>query len=196
MALMYKTPFAQSPRQGPCAMSKKGFTTTNLHADRRGNPEHGVLHKPIHPSVAYGYQNARHLAEVFQGKRAGYSYGRQVNPTVTALQERITLMEDGLASVAFATGMAAIGSTLLSLLRAGDHLVSSAFLFGNTNSLFLTLQQLGIEVSFVDATNVDNVAAEIRGNTRPALRCGQHHDNAVPVPAKIGQGQPDRQFLD
>lgn len=147
-------------------MSKKGFSTTNLHSDRRSNPEHGVLHKPVHPSVAYGYEDARHLAEVFQGTRAGYNYGRQLNPTVTALQDRVTQMEDGLASVAFATGMAAIGSTLLSLLRAGDHVVSSAFLFGNTNSLFLTLQQLGVEITFVDATEAGNVAAEIRANTR------------------------------
>jgi O-acetylhomoserine (thiol)-lyase len=147
-------------------MSKKGFTTTNLHSDRRGKPEHGVLHKPVHTSVAYGYDDARHLAEVFQGTRAGYNYGRQLNPTVTALQDRVTQMEDGLASVAFATGMAAIGSTLLSLLRAGDHIVSSAFLFGNTNSLFLTLQQLGIDVSFVDATDVENVIAASRENTR------------------------------
>lgn len=147
-------------------MSKKGFTTTNLHSDRRGNPEHGVLHKPIHPSVAYGYEDARQLAEVFQGKRPGYNYGRQMNPTVTALQDRVTAMEDGLASVAFATGMAAIGSTLLSLLKAGDHVISSAFLFGNTNSLFLTLQRLGIEVSFVDATQVEHVRAAVRDTTR------------------------------
>ncbi|MEX2470107.1 MAG: cystathionine gamma-synthase family protein [Pseudohongiellaceae bacterium] len=145
---------------------KKGFCTTNLHSDRRGKPEHGVLHKPIHPSVAYGYEDARHLAEVFQGKRAGYNYGRQMNPTVSALQERVTAMEQGIATVAFATGMAAIASTLLSLLRQGDHVVSSAFLFGNTNSLFGTLNNLGIEVSFVDATEADNVQAAIRDNTR------------------------------
>jgi len=147
-------------------MAKKGFTTTNLHSDRRDNPEHGVLHKAIHPSVAYGYTDSRHLAEVFQGKRAGFNYGRQLNPTVTALQKRITAMEDGIDSVAFATGMGAISSTLLSLLRAGDHIVSSAFLSGNTNSLFGTLQNLGIDISYVDATDVDAVAAAITANTR------------------------------
>lgn len=147
-------------------MSKKGFTTTNLHSDRKGEPEHGVLHKAIHPSVAYGYEDARHLAEVFQGKRAGYNYGRQLNPTVTALQERITAMEDGLATVAFATGMGAISSTLMSLLRQGDHIVSSAFLFGNTNSLLGTLQLLGIDVTFVDATDVKNVEEAITSNTK------------------------------
>ena len=125
-----------------------------------------MLHKAIHPSVAYGYEDARHLAEVFQGKRAGYNYGRQLNPTVTALQNRITKMEDGIATVAFATGMAAISSTMLSLLKSGDHLVASAFLFGNTNSFFGTLQRLGIEVSFVDATSSDAVAEAIKSNTR------------------------------
>ncbi len=147
-------------------MPKKGFNTTNLHSDRRDNPEHGVLHKAIHPSVAYGYEDARELAEVFQGKRAGYNYGRQLNPTVTALQNKITAMEDGIATAAFATGMAAIASTMLSLLRQGDHIVSSAYLFGNTNSLFGTFQNLGIEVTFVDATDVNKVQAAIRGNTR------------------------------
>lgn len=147
-------------------MSKKGFTTANLHSDRLDNPEHGVLHKAIHPSVAFGYKDARELAEVFQGKRSGYTYGRQVNPTVTALQNRITVMEDGIATVAFATGMAAIASTLLALLRQGDHIVSSAFLFGNTNSLFNTLSTLGIEVTFVDATDVRHVAAAVQPNTR------------------------------
>ncbi|MDD9960306.1 MAG: cystathionine gamma-synthase family protein [Gammaproteobacteria bacterium] len=147
-------------------MAKKGFNTTNLHSDRKDNPEHGVLHKPVHPSVAYGYDDARHLAEVFQGKRRGYNYGRQLNPTVTALQNRITQMEEGIATIAFSTGMAAISSTLLSLLKAGDHIVSSAFLFGNTNSFFGTLQRLGIEVTFVDATEARFVENAIQKNTK------------------------------
>jgi O-acetylhomoserine (thiol)-lyase len=116
--------------------------------------------------VAYGYEDARELAEVFQNKRSGFAYGRQSNPTVEALAQKITLMENGLASVLFATGMAAIGSTLLALLRAGDHIVSSAYLFGNTNSLFNTLNSLGVEVSFVDATEASKVAEAIRPNTR------------------------------
>ena len=120
----------------------------------------------MHPSVAYGYEDARHLAEVFQGKRPGYNYGRQLNPTVTALQKRITQMEEGIASVAFSTGMAAISSTLLSLLKEDDHIISSAFLFGNTNSFFGTLQKLGIEVTFVDATEARFVENAIQKNTK------------------------------
>ena len=109
-------------------MNKKGFNTSNLHSDRSDKPEHGVLHKPVHTSVAYGYEKAEHLAEVFQGKRAGYNYGRQLNPTVTALQKRVKRMENGILSVGFSTGMAAISSTMLSLLKAGDHVISSSFL--------------------------------------------------------------------
>ena len=147
-------------------MAKEGFSTSNLHSDRKDNPEHGVLHKAIHPSVAYGYEDARHLAEVFQGKRAGYNYGRQLNPTVTALQNRLTKMENGVASIGFATGMAAIASTMLSLLKKGDHIVSSTFLFGNTNSFFNTLVRLGIEVTFVDATEVGLIENALQKNTR------------------------------
>ncbi|MBL4821010.1 MAG: cystathionine gamma-synthase family protein [Gammaproteobacteria bacterium] len=147
-------------------MTKEGFTTTNIHSDRKDKPEHGVLHKPIHTSVAYNYEDSRHLAEVFQGKRSGYNYGRQLNPTVTALQERVNKMEQGLATVAFATGMAAIASSVFSLLKAGDHIVSSTFLFGNTNSLFGSFQRLGIEITFVDATDVANVEHALQDNTR------------------------------
>ena len=143
-----------------------GFTSLILHSDRRGGIEHGSLHKPVHNAVTFAYDDAYDLAAVFQGKQAGYSYGRQVNPTVTALQDKISLMEGGVATAAFSTGMAAIGTTLFSLLRNGDHFISSSFLFGNTNSLFNSFSAHGIEVSFVDATSVDAVAAEIRQNTK------------------------------
>jgi O-acetylhomoserine (thiol)-lyase len=116
--------------------------------------------------VTYAYDDARDLAAVFQGKKSGYTYGRQVNPTVTALQDKITLMEEGIATAAFGTGMAAIGTALFALLRCGDHFISSSFLFGNTNSLFNTLVTQGIEVTFVDATSSDAVAAAIQSNTK------------------------------
>ncbi len=143
-----------------------GFTTTVLHSDRQKPIEHGSLHKPIHTAVAFGYKDARELAEVFQGKKPGYRYGRQGNPTVSALEDKITRMEDGMATLCFATGMAAVGALVQGLLRAGDHVVSSAFLFGNTNSLWQTVTQQGMPVSFVDATDVANVEAALKPNTR------------------------------
>ena len=148
-------------------MSRKtGFTTSILHADREAAVEHGALHKPLHLSVAYGYRDARELAAVFQGRAQGYVYGRQGNPTTAALEEKINRMEDGVATVCFGTGMAAIGAILLALLRENDHVVSSAFLFGNTNSMFNTLATHGDRVSFVDATSADAVEAALTPETR------------------------------
>jgi O-acetylhomoserine (thiol)-lyase len=143
-----------------------GFTTTILHSDRQKTIEHGSLHKPIHTSVAFGYKDARQLASVFQGKEAGYRYGRQGNPTVSALEDKVTRMEEGLATLCFATGMAAIGAIVQGLLRAGDQVVSTAFLFGNTNSLWQTVAAQGATVDMVDTTDVALVEAALTPDTR------------------------------
>lgn len=143
-----------------------GFTTTILHSDRSKAIEHGSLHKPVHTAVAFGYTDARQLAAVFQGKEPGFRYGRQGNPTITALEDKITKMEGGIASICFATGMAAIGAIVQGLLREGDHVVSTSFLFGNTNSLWGTVRDQGIPVDMVDPTDVANVEAVLRPETR------------------------------
>jgi len=145
---------------------KYGFTTTILHNDRRKAVEQGSLHKPVHTSVAFGYGDARQLANVFQGKEPGFRYGRQGNPTVAALEDKVTKMEGGVGTICFATGMGAIGALFQALLKAGDHIVSSSFLFGNTNSLWQTVAGQGVGVDFVDATDVANVEAALKPETR------------------------------
>ncbi|MCC7005211.1 MAG: cystathionine gamma-synthase family protein [Ottowia sp.] len=144
----------------------RGFTTRILHSDRRKTIQYGSLHEPVHRSVAFAYQDARELAAVFQGRQQGFRYGRHSNPTVSALEEKITLMEEGVSSLCFASGMAAIGAIFQGLLCAGDHVVSSAFLFSNTSSLWGTTARQGVEVSFVDTTQVEHVVAALRPNTR------------------------------
>jgi O-acetylhomoserine (thiol)-lyase len=144
----------------------RGFTTAILHSDRDAAIEHGALHKPLHLSVAYGYKDAADLIAVFQNRQSGYAYGRQGNPTTSALEAKVNAMEGGVATVCFATGMAAIGAMLLSLLRGGDHIVASAYIFGNTNSLLATLADHGTPVTFVDATQAENVARAITPATR------------------------------
>jgi O-acetylhomoserine (thiol)-lyase len=146
-------------------MQKNGFTTTILHSDRRDPIEHGAVHKPMHTASEFGYDDARELAAIFQGK-AGFSYSRQGTPTTAALESKLTKMEGGVASLSFATGMAALSALFTTLLHAGDHLVSSQFVFGNTTSLFGTLAALGVEITYVDATDVEQVRAAIRPNTR------------------------------
>ncbi|WP_426583146.1 cystathionine gamma-synthase family protein [Mucilaginibacter sp. R-33] len=146
--------------------TKKGFTTTILHADRLGKPEHGSLHKPIHTSVTYGHEDVQDLVDIFQNKKSGYAYSRQGNPTITALEQKVTQMEHGVSSIAFSTGMAAISATVMALIKGTDHIVASSFLFGNSRSIFQTFIDMGISIDFVDATAVDNVRAAIKENTR------------------------------
>ncbi len=148
---------------------RRGFTTSILHSDRDAPIEHGALHKPLHLSVAYGYRDARDLAAVFQGRAQGYAYGRQGNPTTAALEAKITAMEQGVATVCFATGMAAIGAIMLALTRGGDHVVASRYLFGNTVSLLNTLAAHGTDVTFVDATDAAAVEAALTPRTRLVL---------------------------
>jgi len=143
-----------------------GLTTRILHADRFGGVEHGAAHKPMHTGVAFRYSTARELAAVFQGDKPGFLYGRQGNPTSAALEAKISLLEEARATACFSTGMAAVAAVFVALLRAGDHVVSSRFLFGNTNSLLQTLQGLGIAVSFVDATDAGAVQEALQPNTR------------------------------
>ena len=146
---------------------KNGITTDLVHADRQFGVEHGAIHKPIHTSIQYGYERAEDLIGVFQGTLKGaFNYARQGTPTTAALEAKITLLEQGLGTVCFASGMAALSAVFLTLLRAGDHLVSSRFVFGNTNSLFGTLGDLGVAVSKVDGGSVAAVEVALRSNTR------------------------------
>jgi len=144
----------------------KGFTTTILHADRLTKPEHGALHKPIHTSVTYGYDDVQDLVDIFQNKKKGFAYSRQGNPTVSALENKVTLMEKGIGTIAFSTGMAAISATIMALIKKSDHVIASSFLFGNSRSVFQTFIDMGLDITFVDATVIDNVQKELRENTK------------------------------
>ena len=145
---------------------KPGMTTQLLHADHLRGVEHGATHQPMHTAVAFGYDSVRDLVAVFQGEKSGHVYGRQGNPTNSALEPKLTALEGGTGTVCFATGMAAIASLFIALLRRDDHIVASAFLFGNTSSLLQTLESIGVQVSLVDATDARQVAEAVRPATR------------------------------
>ena len=145
---------------------KPGFNTAIVHGDRQFGVEHGGVHKPIHSSVQYGFERVEDLIGVFQGTiKGGYNYARQGTPTTAALEAKLAKMDQGIGAICFSTGMAAITALFFTLLKAGDHLVSSRFVFGNTNSLYGTLGDLGVAVSRVDVTDVANVAAALRPET-------------------------------
>ena len=154
-------------------MKAKGFTTRSLHADRLlntaklGTPEHGSMHKPIHTSVAYSYESSSELVETFQGKRAGYAYARQSNPTTDALEFKLLDMEGGGAGcIGFSTGMSAIGALQQALLIPGDHVVATRFLFGNTNSMLLSWERFGVGVTRIDPTKAEELEGAINEKTK------------------------------
>jgi O-acetylhomoserine (thiol)-lyase len=137
-----------------------------LHADRRTGVEQGALRKPIHTAATYGYAKAADLVAVFQGAKPGFVYSRQGNPTGAALEAKLALVEGGRSAAVFATGMAAIAAIVTALCKAGDHLVVSRHLFGNTRSLFQTMQGFAVEVDYVDMDDAAQVAALLRPTTR------------------------------
>jgi len=147
-------------------MSEQGFTTKIVHSDRLLNLEYGAIHAPIHNSVPYGFADVQGLINVFQGTQPGHAYARSSTPTIDALQHKIKQMDNGIATLVFSCGMSAIVTAFLTLLKTGDHLICSRFLFGNTSSMLGTLEGYGIEVTFVDATDIEQVKAAQQQNTR------------------------------
>ncbi len=148
-------------------MKNKGFTTRLVHADRLINqPAHGAVHEPTTNSVLFEFKDVADLVSAFQGKKAAHMYGRSSSGSAAALQNILTNMEQGVGAVTFSTGMAAISATFISLFRAGDHLIVSHFLFGNSRNFLDTFRELGIEITYVDVTDVANVKAAVKENTK------------------------------
>jgi O-acetylhomoserine (thiol)-lyase len=170
-------------------MNKQGMTTAIVHADQKFGVEHGGIHKPVHTSVQYGFERVEDLIGVFQGTLKGaFNYARQGTPTTAALEAKVTLMEQGVGTVCFATGMGAICAIFLTLLKSGDHLLSSRHVFGNTNSVLGTLEDLGIQVGKVDASSVDQVRAALQPNTRMVfVETVANPGTQIPDLAAIGQ---------
>ena len=146
---------------------KQGITTTIVHRDRRVGVEFGALRSPVHMSAQYGFEKVEDLIGMFQGtKKGAFNYARQATPTSAMLEAKINELEEGVGTVCFATGMAAITAVFLTLLKAGDHIIASQHVFGNTNSLFGTLRQFGILVTMDDLTDAQRVADAITPATR------------------------------
>lgn len=148
-------------------MKNKGFTTRLVHSDRALNkPSDGSVHSPTSNSVLFEYQDVNDLVDVFQGRKVGHVYSRSSSSSNTSLQNQLCDIEGGIGSVTFSTGMAAISSALFALLKNRDHIIVSQYLFGNTRSFMDTLSNLGIEITFVDVTDVNDVAQALKPNTR------------------------------
>ena len=148
-------------------MSIQNIATQALHAGHNTDQTSGTRSVPIYQTSSYVFNDTDHAANLFALKELGFIYTRLNNPTNDILQQRLAAIEGGVGAVVFASGTAAIATGLMTLLRAGDHIVASSSLYGGTyNLLNVTLPRLGITTTFVDASNPENFKAAVQDNTR------------------------------
>ncbi|MFT6843701.1 MAG: O-acetylhomoserine (thiol)-lyase [Psychroserpens sp.] len=141
--------------------------TNALHAGHDPALTEGTRAVPIYQTSSYVFNDTEHAANLFGLKEFGFIYTRLNNPTNDILEKRLASVEGGVAAAVFASGTAAISSTFLTLLKNGDHMVSSSSLYGGTfNLLNVTLPRFGINTSFVDADVIENFQKAIQDNTK------------------------------
>ena len=137
-----------------------------MRAGQTRSPE-GEHSEPIYTTSSYVFESAEAAAKRFTGEDPGNVYSRYTNPTVRMFQDRIAALEGGEAAVATASGMAAILSTCMALLSAGDHVICSRSVFGTTTALFTRyMQKFGVETTFVNPKDYDEWQAAIKDNTK------------------------------
>ncbi|ANW95012.1 O-acetylhomoserine aminocarboxypropyltransferase [Wenyingzhuangia fucanilytica] len=148
-------------------MDGQRLETSALHAGHDTTQTQGTRAVPIYQTSSYVFNNTEHAANLFGLKELGFIYTRLNNPTNQILQERLAAVEGGIGAVVFASGTSAIATGLMTLLKAGDHIVASSSLYGGTyNLLNVTLPRLGITTTFVDASNPEEFKAAVQDNTR------------------------------
>lgn len=148
-------------------MSTQKFATQALHAGHDVSQTGGTRAVPIYQTTAYVFDDSDDAAGRFNLSVPGFIYTRLNNPTNDILEQRLAALEGGIAAVATASGSAAISTTLLTLLRAGDHIVASSSLYGGTyNLLSVTLPRHGITTTFVDPSDPENFEKAAQENTR------------------------------
>ena len=143
------------------------LATNALHAGHDVTKTQGTRAVPIYQTSSYVFNDSDHAANLFALAESGYIYTRLNNPTNDVLEQRLAAVEGGVAAVVTASGTAAIATTLLTLLKTGDHIVASSSLYGGTfNMLNNTLPRFGITTTFVDPDDVENFAKAVQPNTR------------------------------
>jgi O-acetylhomoserine (thiol)-lyase len=144
-----------------------GFSTLSVHGGYSPDPTTKAVAVPIYQTVAYAFDNAQHGADLFDLKVPGNIYTRIMNPTQDVLEQRLAALEGGLASLALASGQAAVTYSILTIAEAGDNIVASSALYGGTYNLFAhTLPQYGIEVRFADYRDPQSFAPLIDAKTK------------------------------
>ncbi|OHB78927.1 MAG: O-acetylhomoserine aminocarboxypropyltransferase [Planctomycetes bacterium RBG_16_64_12] len=145
----------------------RGLGTLALHAGQQPDPTTGSRAMPIHQTTSYCFRSTEHAANLFALKEMGFIYTRLMNPTTDVFEQRMAALEGGIGALGLSSGQQAITVSLLNLTHSGQHLISAAALYGGTITLFAqTFKRLGIDVTFVDATDPKNIAKAVRPNTQ------------------------------
>lgn len=149
-------------------MSKYKFETLQLHVGQEvADPTTDSRAVPIYQTTSYVFRNCQHASDRFGLKDAGNIYGRLTNSTQDVFEKRIAALEGGVAALAVASGAAAITYTIQALAQRGDHIVAQKTIYGGTyNLLAHTLSQFGVETTFVDIHNIEEVKSAIKSNTK------------------------------
>ncbi|MGX7112668.1 O-acetylhomoserine aminocarboxypropyltransferase/cysteine synthase family protein [Gemella cuniculi] len=146
---------------------KFGFETLQLHAGQSVDKETKSRAVPIYQTTSYVFDDTTEGEELFALRKSGNIYTRITNPTTSVFEERINALEGGVGSLATASGMAALTYTFLTLAHAGSHIVSSKNIYGGTyNLLKLTLPRYGVNATFVDPDNFEEIENAISEDTR------------------------------
>jgi O-acetylhomoserine (thiol)-lyase len=144
-----------------------GFDTLAVHAGQRVDPTTGARAVPIHQTTSYVFEDAQHAADLFDLNRFGNIYTRIMNPTTAVFEERVASLEGGVGALATASGLAAQAVAFMTLLSAGDHIVSSANLYGGShNQLAITLARFGVTTTFVDPGDIGAWREAVTPETR------------------------------
>jgi len=146
---------------------KLGFETLQVHAGQVPDPTTGARAVPIYQTTSFVFKDADEAADFFQLKKPGNVYARIMNPTEDVFEQRVAALEGGSAGLATSSGLAAILYSILNVASAGDNIVSASTLYGGTYELFsVTLKKLGIDVTFVDPDDPENIRKAITDKTK------------------------------
>jgi O-acetylhomoserine (thiol)-lyase len=144
-----------------------GFNTRALHAGYDPDPTTHARAVPIYQTTSYTFDDSAHAANLFALKQFGNIYTRIMNPTTDVLEQRVAALESGAAALAVGSGQAAQFLAISSLMQAGDHIVSSATLYGGTYTQFdVSFRRLGFDVTFVEPDDPQNFKKALKPNTK------------------------------
>lgn len=142
------------------------YNTRLLHGNLIRNNAQGSTLPPVYLTNAFEQETPERMEQVFANKAPGFVYSRVGNPTVSALENRLTLLEEGIGSVACASGMAAIHNCLMNFLQTGDEILASAGMFGGTLGLFEDLKAFGIRVRYLTQITAQAVHEQVTEQTK------------------------------